>query len=150
MRVCRNDSKPRLIVKPNWWDIKLVLRGTLNVMRGLCPSPLAVLRLSFDISPSNFLRGGIYGTCYSGFYLENVDIKICFQCTLSPNSYKRKLTLTRSIKNPMVFLRSWDNSAGRDGLDSRGIISGQGPEIFLYAAESRPVLGPTQPSIQWV
>jgi hypothetical protein len=35
--------------------------------------------------------------------------------------------------------------AGRAGFDSR-----QGLEIFLFATVSRPALGPTQPSIQWV
>jgi hypothetical protein len=29
-------------------------------------------------------------------------------------------------------------------------LNGPGIEIFLYSAESRPTLGPTQPPIQWV
>jgi hypothetical protein len=32
----------------------------------------------------------------------------------------------------------------------RGFDSRRGPGIFLFTAASRPVLGPTQPPIQWV
>jgi hypothetical protein len=78
----------------------------LNALRGLCPSPIAVLLLSFDIPPSDFLTGSIYGTFYSGFYIDNGDIKICFLSTLSPDSYRGILTLTRSIKDLMALLRS--------------------------------------------
>jgi hypothetical protein len=35
------------------------------------------------------------------------------------------------------------------GLDGRGWIPGRG-KIFLFSTASRPVLGPTQPPIQWV
>jgi hypothetical protein len=35
-------------------------------------------------------------------------------------------------------------------LDGPGFDSGQGQEIFLFSIESRPALGHTQPSIQWV
>jgi len=34
---------------------------------------------------------------------------------------------------------------GRPGFDSR-----QGQEFFLFATTSRPILGSTQPAIQWV
>jgi hypothetical protein len=35
--------------------------------------------------------------------------------------------------------------AGHPGFDSR-----QGQVIFLYSTASRPVLGPTQPPVQWI
>jgi hypothetical protein len=46
-----------------------------------------------------------------------------------------------------------DSSVGTKtsyGLDRHGLIPGRGEEIFLHYIASRPVLGPTQPSIQWV
>jgi hypothetical protein len=51
------------------------------------------------------------------------------------------------------MFRSWDNSVsiatrlrtGPSGFDSR-----QGQGILLFATASRPTLGPTHPSIQWV
>jgi hypothetical protein len=36
------------------------------------------------------------------------------------------------------------------GLDDRGFESRQGPGIFLFTTASRPALGLTQPTIQWV
>jgi hypothetical protein len=36
------------------------------------------------------------------------------------------------------------------GLDDRGFESRQGLEIFIFTTVSRPVLGRTQPPIQWV
>jgi hypothetical protein len=42
-----------------------------------------------------------------------------------------------------------DTSLGY-GLDDRGLESRQGLEIFLFTTLSRPVLGPTQPPIQWI
>jgi hypothetical protein len=35
------------------------------------------------------------------------------------------------------------------GLDGQGSIPGRG-KIFLFSTASRPVLGPTQPPIQWI
>jgi hypothetical protein len=35
-------------------------------------------------------------------------------------------------------------------LDDRGVEPRQGLGIFLFTTASRPALGPTQPSIQWV
>jgi hypothetical protein len=35
-------------------------------------------------------------------------------------------------------------------MDDRGFESRQGLRIFLYTTASRPVLGPTQPPVQWV
>jgi len=35
------------------------------------------------------------------------------------------------------------------GLDDQGVLV-LGPGIFLFITTSRPVLGPTQPPIQWV
>jgi hypothetical protein len=52
-----------------------------------------------------------------------------------------------------VQLRSLDSSvdiALGYGLDGRGFESRQGLGIFLFITTSRPVLGPTQPLIQWV
>jgi hypothetical protein len=46
----------------------------------------------------------------------------------------------RLLRQYSVWLR-----AGRSGFDSQ-----QGQRIFLLAPASRPALGPTQPSIQWV
>jgi hypothetical protein len=36
------------------------------------------------------------------------------------------------------------------GLDDRGFDSRQGLGIFLFTTASRPTLGPTHPTIQWV
>jgi hypothetical protein len=36
------------------------------------------------------------------------------------------------------------------GLGDRGSIPGRGERIFPLSSVSRPTLGPTQPSVQWV
>jgi hypothetical protein len=46
-----------------------------------------------------------------------------------------------------------DSSAGIRvvcGVGGQGSITGRGKEIFLYTTASRPALGPTLLSIQWV
>jgi hypothetical protein len=42
-----------------------------------------------------------------------------------------------------------DDALGYE-LDDRGFESRQGLGIFLFTSASRPVLGPTQPPIQWL
>jgi hypothetical protein len=49
--------------------------------------------------------------------------------------------------------RSRDSSSGIAlgyGLDDRGFESREGLRLFLFTIVSRPALGPTQPSVQWV
>jgi hypothetical protein len=57
------------------------------------------------------------------------------------------------FKNPVSVHRSLASSVVRrwaTGWIIRGFESREGMGLFLFATESRPVLVPTQPSIQWV
>jgi hypothetical protein len=56
-------------------------------------------------------------------------------------------------QSPPFSFKVWDSSIGRAmvyGLDDRGFESRHWLRNFLFTIVSRPPLGPTQPSMQWV
>jgi hypothetical protein len=71
------------------------------------------------------------------------------------HEFQRKETTTdfKKIKeaNWLTAEQGWlGGIAQHYGLDDRGFESRQGLKIFLFTTASRPVLGPTQPPIQWI
>jgi hypothetical protein len=58
----------------------------------------------------------------------------------------------RSHKTVTVYLKSvqLSGTALGHGVDDWGFESRQGLEMFIFTTASRPVLGSTQPPIQWV
>jgi hypothetical protein len=76
----------------------------------------------------------------NGYFLETVSLK----CTYSPRfCHFFTSGVTRNDFDDGAYF--WHTL-----LDDRGFESRQGLAIFLFTTASRPTLGPTQPSIQWV
>jgi hypothetical protein len=75
--------------------------------------------------------------------------------TLIPTSNKGRIHLhfhLQSFHLVQVLVDSWVGRATGYGLDDRmiGFDSRRGLGIFIFTTASRPVLGPSQPPIQWV
>jgi hypothetical protein len=81
-------------------------------------------------------------------YLPYFVVKLCsFSKGLS---HVASLVFRKNLQhNGTQFHESVGHRLGY-GLDDQGFESRQGLGIFLYTTASRPVLGPTQPPIQWV